>query len=79
MRQRVGGRGRGGDSEVLRSVAGRMRAAALTAALLVRITYSVKEEMKCSGNSEILHEIVRNTTRKSESITNLCSITNYFV
>ena len=56
-----------------------MRAAALTAALLVRITYSVKEEMKCSGNSEILHEIVRNTTRKSESITNLCSITNYFV
>ena len=44
--------------------------------------YTVRKEMKCSGNIGILHELVRDTTRKSEkhelirvvSRTNLCSI-----
>ena len=28
--------------------------------------YSVRKEMKCSGDSDIIYEIVRDTTRKSE-------------
>ena len=28
--------------------------------------YTVRKEMKCSGNIGILHELVRDTTRKSE-------------
>ena len=28
--------------------------------------YTVRKEMKCRGDSEILHEIVRDTSRKSE-------------
>ena len=30
------------------------------------VTILLKKEMKCSGDSEILHEIVRDNTRKSE-------------
>ena len=29
-------------------------------------SYTVKKEMKCSGDSVILHEIVRDSTRKAE-------------
>ena len=44
--------------------------------------YTVRKEMKCSGNIGILHELVLDTTQKSEkhelirvvSRTNLCSI-----
>ena len=32
----------------------------------IYILYTVKKEMKWSRNSEILHEIVRDTSRKSE-------------
>ena len=36
-------------------------------------------EMKSSGDSEILHELVRDTTRKSKTWTNSCTIMNQFV
>ena len=28
--------------------------------------FNVRKEMKCSGDSEVLHEIVRDTSQKSE-------------
>ena len=31
------------------------------------VARSVRKEMKCSGETEILHELVHDTTRKSES------------
>ena len=36
-------------------------------------------EMKSSGDSEILHELVRDTTRKSKTWTNSCTIMNQSV
>ena len=30
--------------------------------------YNVRKEMKCSGDSEILHELVRDNTQKSEKL-----------
>ena len=41
----------------------------------------VKKEMKCSGDSEILHEIVRDmyNTKIWKAWTYSCSITNYFM
>ena len=36
--------------------------------------YVYKKKMKCSGNSEILHEIVHDTTRKSEKHELICVV-----
>ena len=32
------------------------------------LLYNVRKEMKCSGDSEILHELVRDNTQKSEKL-----------
>ena len=42
---------------------------------------AVKKEIKLSGDSEILNEIVRDFRRKSENheVTRVVCITNYFV
>ena len=50
---------------------------------LVHLRFTAKKEIKCSRDSEILHEIVRNATvlytKIGKSWTNSQSITNYFM